>query len=460
VTQEEYERLLATYQPDLLTDSIDPVSVSTRQGVAPALPATVTVHFADGSSSAQPVVWDGVDPAKYAAPGTFTVSGSAVAGSSIAARATVKVTDALDPVVTIAASPPSPNGQSGWYTSASVPVAVSATDETAVASVDTAVDGAAWSTTIGSSASLTVTGDGSHEIKGRATDTTGNVAAASSKVVMIDSTDPVSKAVVDEQGRTVTLVADDSTSGVARVEYRLGSSGAWTTYSAPIKVGTAAATVNYRSIDTAGNDEIVNTATVPKVGVTLAATATAALISPAVTTYGTSAKVTVRVSGAGGTPTGTVRVLDGKAVVGTASLSGGRATVVLSRTIGVGNHRLVVRYSGDARFDVSTDAVTLTVKKAAARVGVATSPRKVTTGTVATVSATVTSTVKATGAVRFVVARSGRNVVTKTATLASSQRASVTLPRLSAGSYRITVTYLGSATVASAAKAVNLTVVR
>jgi len=460
VTQQEYERLLANLQPDLLTESIDPVSVSTRQGVAPALPATVTVHFADGSSSAHPVVWDDIDPAAYAAPGTFTVSGSAVAGSSIEAQATVKVTDALDPVVTIAASPGGPNGQNGWYTSASVPVTVSATDETAVASVDTALDGGAWSTTVGASVSLAVAGDGSHEIKARATDTTGNVSAATSSTVKIDSTNPVSKAVVDEQGRKITLVADDSTSGVAEVEYRLGASGAWNTYTAPLTFGTAAATVSYRSVDKAGNVEILNTAVLPKVGVTLAATATAALISPTVTVYGTSAKVTVRVSGAGGTPTGTVRVLDGNTVVGTAALTGGRATVVLAATIKVGGHRLVVRYSGDARFDVSADVVNLTVKRAPSSLAVSVSPTKVTTKTAATVTTTVRSTVKATGAVRVAVTKSGRAVVTRTATLTSSQRASAKLPALSAGTYRITVTYLGSTTVASSAKAVNLTVVR
>jgi hypothetical protein len=51
-------------------------------------------------------------------------------------------------------------------------------------------------------------------------------------------------------------------------------------------------------------------------------------------------------------------------------------------------------------------------------------------------------------------------VVTRTATLTGSRRASAKLPALSGGTYRITVTYLGSTTVASSAKAVNLTVVR
>jgi hypothetical protein len=71
--------------------TVDPVAVSTRVGVAPVLPASVTVGYNDGSrQSGVAVAWEPVDPARYAAAGTFTVGGQ-VAGTDRAAVATVTV---------------------------------------------------------------------------------------------------------------------------------------------------------------------------------------------------------------------------------------------------------------------------------------------------------------------------------------------------------------------------------
>src|SRR5262249_2979272 len=54
------------------------VSVVTDQGAAPALPATVkSLDLATGTTSNVPVVWNAVDPSKYATQGTFTVNGVA-----------------------------------------------------------------------------------------------------------------------------------------------------------------------------------------------------------------------------------------------------------------------------------------------------------------------------------------------------------------------------------------------
>jgi arabinogalactan endo-1,4-beta-galactosidase len=54
------------------------VSVVTDQGAAPRLPATVkSLDTATGAITNVPVVWDAIDPASYAQPGTFTVHGVA-----------------------------------------------------------------------------------------------------------------------------------------------------------------------------------------------------------------------------------------------------------------------------------------------------------------------------------------------------------------------------------------------
>lgn len=101
ITRAEHERLLRSYQPDALVESVDTVEVTTQAGVAPELPATVTVTYADGSSGELPVTWEPVDPASYAAPGQFDVVGQ-VAGVWLEARARVTV-EAAGPGVAVAA---------------------------------------------------------------------------------------------------------------------------------------------------------------------------------------------------------------------------------------------------------------------------------------------------------------------------------------------------------------------
>ncbi|HKS99723.1 MAG TPA: family 43 glycosylhydrolase [Rugosimonospora sp.] len=98
VTQAEYDRLLGAYQPDQLVTRVDPVRVWTHAGEAPALPATVTAHYADGSTRAAAVTWNSVPASAYAADGEFTVDGSS------GARATVMVTSGAIPVESVSAA--------------------------------------------------------------------------------------------------------------------------------------------------------------------------------------------------------------------------------------------------------------------------------------------------------------------------------------------------------------------
>ncbi|MER5579800.1 LamG-like jellyroll fold domain-containing protein, partial [Streptomyces massasporeus] len=60
----------------------------TTTGTAPSLPAAVRASFSDGYDRDTPVTWDAVPAEKYAAPGTFTVSGTA-AGRAVEATVTV-----------------------------------------------------------------------------------------------------------------------------------------------------------------------------------------------------------------------------------------------------------------------------------------------------------------------------------------------------------------------------------
>ncbi|KUL46506.1 family 43 glycosylhydrolase [Streptomyces regalis] len=93
VTQAEYDRLLRAYQPDQLVESVEGVTVKTRIGEAPVLPATVIAEYADGVKRPVAVTWEDVPESKYAEAGTFTVTGSLPDGAAIPVLAEVTVSE-------------------------------------------------------------------------------------------------------------------------------------------------------------------------------------------------------------------------------------------------------------------------------------------------------------------------------------------------------------------------------
>ncbi|MGW2889437.1 family 43 glycosylhydrolase [Streptomyces griseoruber] len=91
VTQAEYDRLLTAYQPDQLVTGVEDISVKTRTGEAPVLPATVIATYSDGVDRPVAVSWDDVPESAYAQPGEFTVTGSLPDGAAIPVQAKVTV---------------------------------------------------------------------------------------------------------------------------------------------------------------------------------------------------------------------------------------------------------------------------------------------------------------------------------------------------------------------------------
>jgi beta-galactosidase len=93
--------------------AIEPYSTVTPVGAPPYLPSVVVARYTDGVTQTVPVSWDGVDQAKYARPGSFTVGGSA-AGRR--ATATVRVTDSFAPDrnIALATSPAKPTADAGY----------------------------------------------------------------------------------------------------------------------------------------------------------------------------------------------------------------------------------------------------------------------------------------------------------------------------------------------------------
>jgi beta-xylosidase len=159
--------------------------------------------------------------------------------------------DTAAPAVTLGTAPAAPDGAEGWYLGP-VTVNVAASDNfTAAPTVEVAVDGGAW---VPYSASFDVASDGAHTVKARASDAVGNMSQEASIGLKIDRTAPQTAATLDDD-RTLTLTAADPYSGVASLDYRIGTAE-WTPYSAPVPGGRTAATVEYRAIDKAGNATI------------------------------------------------------------------------------------------------------------------------------------------------------------------------------------------------------------
>jgi beta-xylosidase/uncharacterized protein YjdB len=105
VTQAEYDRLLKTYAPGQLVESVEEVAVTTGIGDPPVLPETVTATFASGGTGQVAVTWDEIPPSAYASAGTFTVDGTLPDGASVKAKATVTVSAAGIPVESLTVTP-------------------------------------------------------------------------------------------------------------------------------------------------------------------------------------------------------------------------------------------------------------------------------------------------------------------------------------------------------------------
>ena len=244
-----------------------PKSVTTATGTAPTLPATVDVKYGN-PTVASPVIWRPVDASSYAKVGSFTaygvvagVPGEASEQGNVSVNVTVQdgyqpAADTTKPTVTVAVTANA--GNSEWLTTAPF-ATVQATDDTApIAKLEISADqGKSW-TTIAANANAaiaTLSQQDDVEVWARATDQAGNVSDVAKAGGKVDSAAPTVTAAADKEERTLTLTADDGTgSGVASIEYRIGTDGQWATYSKPIAAPSASrATVYYRATDKAGN---------------------------------------------------------------------------------------------------------------------------------------------------------------------------------------------------------------
>jgi len=170
---------------------------------------------------------------------------------------------------------------------------------------------------------------------------------------------------------------------------------------------------------------------------------------PSSLTYGTPSSFSVTVNPASGSakPTGTVRLLSGSTQVATATLSGGAASFTVPATaLTPGAKTLKVAYSGASNaFNASESAnQTVTVGKATPGTPTYKTDKAPTTkkkGS-ATVTVPVPGGLAAAGGTASVVITKGSVTKTVKVTVVNG-KATVKLPKLPAGKWRVTVTYDG-----------------
>src|SRR4029077_9564371 len=159
-------------------------------------------------------------------------------------------------------------------------------------------------------------------------------------------------------------------------------------------------------------------------------------------TYHNSVTYTATVGSGIGTPGGTVTFKDGATVLGTGSLSGGKASFTTSALSG-GSHSIIASYGGTKNFAVSTSsALTQTVNPAATATALKSSANPSAFHQTVTFTATVTSPAGvAFGSVTF---KNG-SVALGTAALNATGVATLSTNGLAAGAHSMTAVYSGNA---------------
>jgi hypothetical protein len=249
--------------------------------------------------------------------------------------------DTTAPTVTLTASAaPAP---SGWYITP-VEVSATATDDSPT-TIETSLDGGAWQPV---SAPVAVP-EGEHTLRARATDSAGNVSEIVEWTGRVDTGAPV---VTATGGGPVTLTAEDAVSGVASIEYSVGTevatgASAWTAYTVPVSVTAAARVVSFRATDVAGNVSAIGSVTAaPPAKATSSTSGSASRLF----VFGNQpVSYSVTVTGSDGvTPTGDVAIYDGTRRIATVTLdASGRATTPVAVARGI--HLLTAHYLGDDR---------------------------------------------------------------------------------------------------------------
>jgi sugar lactone lactonase YvrE len=254
------------------------------------------------------------------------------------------------------------------------------------------------------------------------------------------------------QSATFTAAVTPSTS-TGTVQFYDGStslgtgtltSGSATFTTSALSQGSHSITANYSGdANNAGSSSPAIQQTVNKTSTT-----TSLASSPNPSTVGASVTLTATVTPT--SATGTVQFFNGSTLLGSASLSSGRAQLTTA-ALPVGISSLTAAYGGDSNYAASTSgAIQQTVNKLSTTTGLTSSPNPSTVGASVTLTATVTPAA-ATGSVQFF----DGSTLLGSANLSSGQ-GQLTTTALPPGTNSLTATYAGDANDAASSSSATL----
>ncbi|MFC5703473.1 OmpL47-type beta-barrel domain-containing protein [Cohnella faecalis] len=177
--------------------------------------------------------------------------------------------DTIAPTTTLVASSAKPAQANGWFSS-DITVTLNAVDKLPGSKVDKTyyrIDGGAWKEY---SAPFQFSSDKNYKVDYYSKDLAGNIELEKSTTLKLDKTSPVTRyglqkiEAVNKKGTTyiagfkVTLKPEDQLSGVSHTFYRINGGG-WTAYTDPFEISANnTRTLEYYTVDNAGNVEISN----------------------------------------------------------------------------------------------------------------------------------------------------------------------------------------------------------
>ena len=242
---------------------------------------------------------------------------------------------------------------------------------------------------------------------------------------------------------TIKVTAGGKTLGTATLK-----SGKASVKLPALSAGTHTVTVAF----TSSSKTVKSSVTTAKV-VVAKAVSEVLVDAPTTGTFGKSTTMQVVVAASNGlNATGKVEVREGKTVLKRVNLHYGAAVIALPKTLKVGTHKLSVVYLGTSQIASSKTSGTFKVAKATSKTSYKLiSKRRVAVSVYA-------PGVKETGKVQLVLdpTAKGAKTLVKSATIKAG-KATITLPRLSYGTYKVTVKYAGTNDVKSS-KSVTRTI--
>jgi hypothetical protein len=364
--------------------------------------------------------------------------------------------DTVAPAIDVVLNPAAPTS-TGWYTSP-VSVTITASDPggsgaSGVQNIYYGIGTAACQTTstagcVNTPTSFTISTQEVAGLVAFSKDVAGNFSPVVDKILAIDYTAPATTAGFSgvlasgayDNSVTIVLKATDNLSGVQTTYYTLDG-GAKTAYTGSFQVASIGAhTLDFWSVDYAGNVEKTNVLTFHIVSSTT--TVLTPSPNPSVNGQTVTLKATVTATD-GGTPTGSVTFVGAGKTLGTATLSGATATWTTT-ALPVGSDGMTAVYSGATGYLTSTSATVTQVVHETTVTALTSSQTPSTYGSSVTLTATVKPSISGTptGSVTFL---SGITPL-GTVTLNSAGTASLAIATLAVGSDSLTAVYAGSAT--------------